>query len=83
MAQITNELKQSVLSAVERQAAQIRSGRATTLTAQNLGPLNPTGARADAVVLGDFATGYDGAETVVPFTWGLSEWGGGDTWSGS
>lgn len=83
MAQNVNELKASVLGAVKRQAAEIRSGRAQGFGPQIVAPLNPTGAHPDPLLLSDFATGYGGGVTVVPFTWGLSKWNSGDTWTSS
>jgi hypothetical protein len=45
--------------------------------------LNPFGGRADAVQLEGFGTGYNGTETTLAFTWGVSVWGGSDLWTGS
>lgn len=79
------ELRDSLIKQMQRQDRYFTAGRAVDLPAQVAAPLNALAASTIPGIENQMATGYDTVHgtTVVPFTWGLSTWNGGDVWSGS
>ena len=79
------ELREAIVSQMQRQEKQFAAQRNIDLPPQSTDPGNPLGA---SIVPGNdavFATGYDsvGGMTITPFVWGISTWNGGDVWTGS
>lgn len=83
MADNLSELREAILQAVQRQIRYTNAGRAVDIPSPVHAPRNPLGASIEKGFEGGIATGYDGTNTTVPFTWGISVWGGGDVWTGS
>jgi hypothetical protein len=80
-----SELREAVLRAIERKSAGIAAQRGFDLPLQVGAALNTLGGSAEQGFDATLGPGYDSGtgETTVPFTWGLSLWGGADLWTGS
>lgn len=80
-----DELRESLIRQMQRQDRYFAAGRAIDLPAQVAEPLNALAAAVVPGIENQMTTGYNTTTkvTVVPFTWGMSTWNGGDVWSGS
>jgi len=77
------DLKAAILKAVERKVNAVEGQRGILMTGQSGTPYNQPGITGVTGFEASFTTAYDGTSTIVPFQWGVSTWGSGDTWSGS
>ena len=82
MPDLESELKRALDRAINRQLEAYSTQRGELLGLQ-AAPGNPLGAAAGVTTATAAGAGYNGTETVLPFTWEISVWNGDDRWTGS
>lgn len=83
MADPVGELKAAIDRAIQMKIQATNAREARDLPLQTFAPGNPLGAGVAVESSQVFATGWDGTDTVLPFTWGQSIWGESDVWTTS
>ena len=78
MPDIIAEIRAAIVAAARQMVAAEAAQRGWENQAAVLNAHNPMGATEEATFAADFATGYSGGVTIVPFTFDLSAFDGSD-----
>jgi hypothetical protein len=76
----TSEIKQAIERAITRRSMAMDAQRGISLPTAGTGQ-NALGGTSQQAHVAVFATGFDGTNTTMPFSRGISVWGSNDIWT--